>query len=88
MRGWVDSKKSNPKTIAVCAGGLPENLLIIVGVSKDLTKTYKAKEILDNILKPFKGKGGGKEEFAQGTLTIDSIAVFEETLQKIIAETI
>lgn len=88
MRGLVDSKKSNPKTIAVCAGGLPENLLIIVGVSKDLTKTYQAKEILDNILKPFKGKGGGKEEFAQGTLTTDSKAVFEETLQKIIAETI
>ncbi|MEK9650351.1 MAG: alanine--tRNA ligase [Gammaproteobacteria bacterium] len=88
LRGWVDNKKANPKTIAVCFGGSPDNLLIIVGVSKDLKKNIQANTILNSILQPFKGRGGGKEEFAQGTLTIESTEGLLETLLKIIKEII
>jgi len=39
---------------------------VIVMVTGDLTKRFKAKEIVLRISKALGGKGGGKEEFAQG----------------------
>jgi len=39
---------------------------IIVGVTKDLTKSVKAGNLLKHLSKDLGGKGGGRPDFAQG----------------------
>ena len=88
LRSWIDRKKSNAKSLAVCVAGSQDNLLVVVGVSEDIVKKFQARKILSTLLEPFGGKGGGKDEFAQGTLSVSSRTDFLSTLHNILKETI
>jgi alanyl-tRNA synthetase len=88
LRSWIDRKKSQAKSLAVCVAGSQDNLLVLVGVSEDIVKQFQARKILSTLLEPFGGKGGGKDEFAQGTLSVSSRTDFLSTLHNILKETI
>lgn len=54
--------------VLVVTGPAPEGTATVVSVSKDLTEKYKAGDILKSLAQTLGGKGGGRPDFAQGTL--------------------
>jgi len=65
-----------------------EKIHLIVGVSKDLSKKYRASSIVSEIAPKIDGKGGGRDDLAQagGTKTEglnEIIENFETILKKL-----
>ena len=54
LRSWIDRKKSNAKSLAVCVAGSQDNLLVVVGVSEDIVKKFQARKILSHSLRAFR----------------------------------
>lgn len=73
------------QSAAVAVLYIEESALITlgVGVSRELSNRVEAREILQWILQPLGGKGGGKAELAQGTLR--SKEGFQEALNSLSA---
>ena len=53
--------------IVVLASSLANKVVFVVGVSKSLTKDYKASFILDTFAQYVDGKGGGRDDIARGS---------------------
>ena len=66
LRGSLDSlKNSIGKAVIVLSGNFQSKAMIIVSVSKDLTDTIDARNLLDSCSNLMDAKGGGKLDFAQ-----------------------
>ena len=66
LRGSLDSlKNSIGKAVIVLSGNFQSKAMIIVSVSKDLTDTIDARNLLDSCSNLMNAKGGGKQDFAQ-----------------------
>jgi alanyl-tRNA synthetase len=66
LRGSLDSlKNSIGKAVIVLSGNFQSKAMIIVSVSKDLTDTIDARNLLDSCSNLMDAKGGGKQDFAQ-----------------------
>lgn len=59
-------KKDIQHGVIALATCTPDKTSLIVGVTPDLAKTHKAGDLLNNMLAPLGGKGGGRPELAQG----------------------
>jgi len=79
------SKKSKG-TISILAAHEDKSVALVVALSDDLKKEkLSAKDILQAIVEPIQGKGGGKELFAQagGTHPENISQVFEKAKQSL-----
>jgi alanyl-tRNA synthetase len=66
LRNLVDYVKSKiPSVIVVLSTIENEKIHLIVGVSKDLSKKYRASSIVSKLAPKIGGKGGGREDLAQ-----------------------
>lgn len=71
LRGFIDSAKAQIKSGVVVAGGVDKGKVILAaGVTKDLTGSHHAGNILKHISAIVGGSGGGRPDMAQagGTL--------------------
>jgi len=67
LRNLVDSlKDKSDKLVVVLASVNDDKISLVAGVSKSITKTYNAKEILSQVATQLGGKAGGREDMAQG----------------------
>ena len=89
LRKLVDYVKSKISPVIVVLSTLEnEKIHLIVGVSKDLSKKYRASSIVSEIAPKIDGKGGGRDDLAQagGTKTEglnEIIENFETILKKL-----
>ena len=89
LRKLVDYVKSKISPVIVVLSTLEnEKIHLIVGVSKDLSKKYRASSIVSEIAPHIEGKGGGRDDLAQagGTKTEginEIIENFETILKKL-----
>ena len=67
LAALVDAlKKHIQHGVVALASCSADNTSLIVGVTPDLAKTHKAGDLLNKMLAPLGGKGGGRPELAQG----------------------
>ncbi len=67
LRDHIDGFKDKyDQGIVVFANVSDGKAQVLVGVTKALTGTYKAGEIIKEVLAPIGGRGGGRPDFAQG----------------------
>ena len=66
MRQLVDTLKSKMGSgVIVLGSGIPEKIVFIVGVTKDLTSRIKAGDLVKEVAKITGGGGGGRPDLAQ-----------------------
>jgi len=66
LKSMVDDFKNQlGRTVVVLAVGAESKVSLIVGVSKDLTGTVKAGELVNFVAQQVGGKGGGRPDMAQ-----------------------
>jgi alanyl-tRNA synthetase len=66
MRSMVDDLRNRLGTGVVClAAANGDKALLAIGVTKDLTKTLKAGELIGEVARVVGGGGGGRPDFAQ-----------------------
>ena len=66
LRGSLDSlKKEVSNLVIILVGSMEDKSTILVSVSKDISATYDARNLLDSLSKIIGAKGGGKPDFAQ-----------------------
>ncbi|MBQ3033330.1 MAG: alanine--tRNA ligase, partial [Deferribacterales bacterium] len=81
MRNMVDSLRDKLGSCVVLVAGETDGKLILVcGVSKDLTSKYKAGAIVKETAKIAGGSGGGKDDMAQAGAK--DVSKLEELLEK------
>lgn len=61
--GFKDKYEKGVVVFANVSGGKAQ---VLVGVTKALTSTHKAGQIIKDVLSPIGGRGGGRPDFAQG----------------------
>jgi len=67
LRDLLDQLRSRFSTYAIVLALVVEGKIhIVAGVSQDLTKTFKAGDLLKHVAQQVGGKGGGRPDFAQG----------------------
>ena len=67
LRDFLDQLRSRFETYAIVIALVNEEKIhLVAGVSKDLTQTFKAGDLLLHVAKQVGGKGGGRPDFAQG----------------------
>ena len=60
---------------------------LIVGVTKDLSKSIRAGDVIKSINKDLGGKGGGRPDFAQGAYeNFDQLDLAKTNLQNLLNE--
>ncbi len=87
LRDLLDQLRSRFSTYAIVLALVVEGKVqLVVGVSQNLTKTFKAGDLLTHVAKQVGGKGGGRPDFAQGggdqpehlNAALDSVAPWVE----------
>ena len=77
MRGIVDShKNTNEKVCVVVLSNNKEKVALVAGVTANLTKFLSAKDVVSLLSQTIGGKGGGREDFAQGAGETENIQEF------------
>lgn len=67
LRDLLDQLRSRFSTYAIVLALVVDGKIhIVAGVSQDLTKTFKAGDLLKHVAQQVGGKGGGRPDFAQG----------------------
>ncbi|HAG62342.1 MAG TPA: alanine--tRNA ligase [Coxiellaceae bacterium] len=67
LRDLLDQFRSRFSTYAIVLALVVDGKIhIVAGVSQDLTKTFKAGDLLKHVAQQVGGKGGGRPDFAQG----------------------
>ena len=67
MRNVVDNHKNTNDRLCVVVFSVDDDRVAIVsGVTKNLSETISAKDVVNIIAGNIGGKGGGRSEFAQG----------------------
>lgn len=70
------------KTIVCFLNKLGDNAQIVLVVSED--SGFKANELLKNLIEKFNGKGGGRDNFAMGSIKMDFSEKALETIKELI----
>ena len=77
LRYLVDEKKNtNEKVCIVIFTEANNKIAIVCGVTKNLTDSLSAKEVISTLSNQIGGKGGGRSDFAQGAGETKSIKDF------------
>jgi len=67
LRALIDYLKSQlSNTVIFLARPSQDKIQFVVGLTKDLTQKVHAGKLLNHIITPIGGKGGGRSDFAQG----------------------
>ncbi|MFV0544016.1 MAG: alanine--tRNA ligase [Marinicella pacifica] len=86
LRDGIDGFKSK-YTRGVVIFGLyeDEKVQLMVGVTKDLIKEYRAGDLVKTILSEIGGRGGGRPDFAQGGGQAD-LNTFKTAIEKVVSQ--
>ena len=77
LRTLVDEKKNtNEKLCVVIFTKSSNKIALVCGVTKNLSESLSAKEVVSELSNQINGKGGGRSDFAQGAGEIDNIKDF------------
>ncbi len=77
MRGIVDThKNTNEKVCVVVLTANKEKVALVAGVTNNLTESISAKQVVSLLSEEIGGKGGGREDFAQGAGETKNIQEF------------
>ena len=77
LRVFVDEQKNtNEKICAVIFTESSNKIALVCGVTKNLTESLSAKEVVSELLSQINGNGGGRPDFAQGAGETDNIKDF------------
>ena len=77
LRAFVDEQKNtNEKICAVIFTESSNKIALVCGVTKNLTESLSAKEVISELSNQINGKGGGRPDFAQGAGETDNIKDF------------
>ena len=89
LRNAVDQLKSRLKTAAIVLGSVTDGdkVVLIAGVTRDLTSQLKAGELVNHVAQQVSGRGGGRPDLAQAggsdpaklSAAIDSVADWVRT---------
>ncbi|OIO62039.1 hypothetical protein COY26_05110 [Candidatus Woesearchaeota archaeon CG_4_10_14_0_2_um_filter_33_10] len=74
------------KTVVCFLNKLCDNAQIIIVASED--SGFKANELLKNLMDKFNGKGGGRDNFAMGSIKVEFSEKIIETLKELVKTTI
>lgn len=86
LRDGIDGFKSQHERGVVIFAQLDEDKVqLMVGVTKSLTKEYRAGDLVKAILSHIGGRGGGRPDFAQGGGQAD-LKTIEQAIQKVVTE--
>ena len=74
LRTLVDEQKNtNEKLCIVIFSESSNRIALVCGVTKNLTESLSAKEVVSELSNQINGKGGGRSDFAQGAGESDNI---------------
>ena len=77
LRAFVDEQKNtNEKICVVIFTESSNKIAFVCGVTKNLTESLSAKEVVSELSNQINGKGGGRPDFAQGAGETDNIKDF------------
>ena len=77
LRSLVDEQKNtNEKLCVVIFTESSNKIALVCGVTKNLTESLSAKEVVSELSNQINGKGGGRSDFAQGAGETDNIKDF------------
>ena len=77
LRILVDEQKNtNEKLCIVIFSESSNKIALVCGVTKNLTESLSAKEVVSELSNQINGKGGGRSDFAQGAGETDNIKDF------------
>jgi len=88
LRSLVDLIKQRlPKSICLLATKKAKNAILVMGVTKDLSKRdFNAGDLIKQVTQIMKGSGGGRADFAFGAGDIEKIELGFSRLREIIKE--
>ena len=77
LRSLADEQKNtNEKLCVVIFTESSNKIALVCGVTKNLTESLSAKEVVSELSNQINGKGGGRSDFAQGAGETDNIKDF------------
>ena len=77
LRSFADEQKNtNEKLCVVIFTESSNKIALVCGVTKNLTESLSAKEVVSELSNQINGKGGGRSDFAQGAGEADNIKDF------------
>ena len=77
LRSLADEQKNtNEKLCVVIFTESSNKIALVCGVTKNLTESLSAKEVVSKLSNQINGKGGGRSDFAQGAGETDNIKDF------------
>jgi len=77
LRSLVDEQKNtNEKLCVVIFTESSNKIALVCGVTKNLSESLSAKEVVSELSNQINGKGGGRSDFAQGAGETDNIKDF------------
>ena len=77
LRALADEQKNtNEKLCVVIFTESSNKIALVCGVTKNLTESLSAKEVVSELSNQINGKGGGRSDFAQGAGETDNIKDF------------
>ena len=77
LRSLADEQKNtNEKLCVVIFTESSNKIALVCGVTKNLTESLSAKEVVSELSNQINGKGGGRSDFAQGAGEADNIKDF------------
>ena len=77
LRALADEQKNtNEKLCVVIFTESSNKIALVCGVTKDLSESLSAKEVVSELSNQINGKGGGRSDFAQGAGETDNIKDF------------
>ena len=77
LRALADEQKNtNEKLCVVIFTKSSNKIALVCGVTKNLSESLSAKEVVSELSNQINGKGGGRSDFAQGAGEIDNIKDF------------
>lgn len=71
-----EQKNTNEKLCVVIFTESSNKIALVCGVTKNLTESLSAKEVVSELSNQINGKGGGRSDFAQGAGETDNIKDF------------
>ena len=77
LRSFADEQKNtNEKLCVVIFTESSNKIALVCGVTKNLTESLSAKDVVSELSNQINGKGGGRSDFAQGAGETDNIKDF------------
>ena len=85
LRNMVDQSKKDHKNKCVLIFSHQKTKVVMVcGVTKDMQDSLSANDVIKSIAKLYNGKGGGRNDFAQGAGEADNFEEFVNSIPDIV----